>query len=64
VSVEEWPLHIAVMAGLRINDQNNATAVTMIIVIAFKICISHRKNGSLNRPNTQVSFPTFLVDFT
>jgi hypothetical protein len=52
------------MAGLRIHDQKNAIAVTMIIVAAFKICISHRKNGFLNRPNTQVSFPTFLVDFT
>jgi hypothetical protein len=52
------------MDGLRINDQKNAIAVTMIIVTAFKICISHRKNGFLNRPNTQVSFPTFLVDFT
>jgi hypothetical protein len=52
------------MAGVRINDQKNAIAVTMIIATAFKICISHRKNGLLNRPNTQVSFPTFLVDFT
>jgi hypothetical protein len=52
------------MAGLRINDQKNVIAVTMIIVTAFKICISHRKNGFLNRPNTQVSFPIFLVDFT
>ena len=48
------------MAGLRINDQKNAIAVTMTTVTAFKICISHRKNGFLNRPNTQVSFPTFL----
>jgi hypothetical protein len=39
------------MAGLRMNDQKNAIAVTMIIVTAFKICISHRKNGFLNRPN-------------
>jgi hypothetical protein len=52
------------MAGLRMNEQKNAIAVTMIIVTAFKICISHRKNGFLNRPNTQVSFPAFLVDFT
>jgi hypothetical protein len=52
------------MAGLRINDQKNAIAVTMIIVTVFKICISHRKTGFLNRPNTQVGFPTFLVDFT
>jgi hypothetical protein len=52
------------MAGLRINDQKNTIVVTMIIVTAFKICISHRKNRFLNRPNTQVSFLTFLVDFT
>jgi hypothetical protein len=31
---------------LRMNDQKNAIAVTMIIVTAFKICISHRKMGS------------------
>jgi hypothetical protein len=52
------------MAGLRVNDQKNAIAVTIIIVTAFKICISHRKNGFLNRPNAQASFPKFLVDFT
>jgi hypothetical protein len=52
------------MAGLRVHDQKNAIAVTMIIVTAFKICISHRKNGFLNRPNTLVSSPKFLVDFT
>ena len=51
------------MAGLRINDQKNAIAVTMTTVTAFKICISHRKNGFLNYPNTQVNFPAFLVDF-
>jgi hypothetical protein len=55
---------IAIMAGLRINDQKNAIALTMIIVTALTIYISHRKNGFLNRPNTQVSFPTFFVDFT
>jgi hypothetical protein len=51
------------MAGLRLNDQKmgekNAIAVTIIIFTAFKICISHRKNGFLNRPYTQVSFSTF-----
>jgi hypothetical protein len=47
------------MAGLRINDQKNAIAVTMIIVTAFKICISHRKNGLLNRLPTRVSFSIF-----
>jgi hypothetical protein len=47
------------MAGLAMFDQKYAIAVTIIIVTAFKICISHRKNGLLNRPCTQVSFPTF-----
>jgi hypothetical protein len=52
------------MAGLRINNQKMQSPGAMIIVTAFKICISHRKNGFLNRPNAQLSFPTFLVDFT
>ena len=47
------------MAGLAMLDQKNVIAVTIIIVTAFKICISHRKNGLLNRPCTQVSFSTF-----
>jgi hypothetical protein len=48
------------MAGLRINDQKNAIAVTMIIATAFKICISHRKMaGLLNRLPTKVSFSIF-----
>ena len=38
------------MAGLRINDQKNAIAVTVIIVTAFKICIATGKNVFLNRP--------------
>jgi hypothetical protein len=38
------------MAGLRMNDQKNAIAVTMIIVTAFKICISHRKKRVLESP--------------
>jgi hypothetical protein len=42
----------AVMAGLAMFDQKNVIAVTIIIVTAFKICISHRKNGLLNRPCT------------
>jgi hypothetical protein len=46
-------------AGLAMFDQKNVIAVTIIIVTAFKICISHRKNGLLNRPCTQVSFSTF-----
>jgi hypothetical protein len=47
------------MAGLRINNQKNAIAVTMIIVTAFKIYISHRKNGLLNRLPAKVSFSIF-----
>jgi hypothetical protein len=47
------------MAGLAMFDQKKVIAVTIIIVTAFKICISHRKNGLLNRPCTQVSFSTF-----
>jgi hypothetical protein len=47
------------MAGLRMNDQKNAIAATMIIVTTFKICISHRKNGLLNRLPTKVSFSIF-----
>jgi hypothetical protein len=50
---------IGSMAGLRINDQKNAITVTVIIVTAFKICISHRKNGLLNRLPTKVSFSIF-----
>jgi hypothetical protein len=38
------------MAGLRINNQKNAIAVTVIIVTAFKICISHRKKWALESP--------------
>jgi hypothetical protein len=49
----------APMAGLRTNDQKNAIAVTMTIVTAFKICISHRKNGLLNRLPAKVSFSIF-----
>ena len=44
------------MAGLAMLDQKNVIAVTIIIVTAFKICISHRKNGLLNREYTQVRF--------
>jgi hypothetical protein len=32
---------------------------TTPIATAFKICISHRKNGFLNRLPTKVSFPLF-----
>jgi hypothetical protein len=54
-----WFYLSSIMAGLRINDQKNAIAVTIIIVTAFKICISHRKNGLLNRLPTRVSFSIF-----
>jgi hypothetical protein len=34
-------------------------AATTPIATAFKICISRRKNGLLNRLPTEVSFPIF-----
>jgi hypothetical protein len=34
-------------------------AATTPIATAFKICISHRKNGLLNRLPTKVSFSIF-----
>jgi hypothetical protein len=34
-------------------------AATMPIATAFKICISHRKNGLLNRLPAKVSFSVF-----
>jgi hypothetical protein len=34
-------------------------AVTTPIATAFKICVSHRKNGLLNRLPTKVSFAIF-----
>jgi hypothetical protein len=34
-------------------------AVTTPIATAFKICMSHRKNGLLNRLPGEVSFPVF-----
>ena len=52
-------IYTCLMAGLAMFDQKNVIAATIIIVTAFKICISHRKNGLLNRPCTQVSFSTF-----
>jgi hypothetical protein len=42
------------MAGLE-----SAVHATTPIATAFKICISHRKNGPLNRLPAKVSFPTF-----
>jgi hypothetical protein len=37
------------MAGLDLFDQKSAIAATTPITTAFKICISHRKYGLLNR---------------
>jgi hypothetical protein len=34
-------------------------AATTPFATAFKICVSHRKNGLLNRLPTEVSFSTF-----
>jgi hypothetical protein len=34
-------------------------AATTPIATAFKICMSHRKNGLLNRLPEEVSFPVF-----
>jgi hypothetical protein len=47
------------MAGLGTDDQKNAARATAPIVIAFKTCISHRKNGLLNRLPAKVGFPVF-----
>jgi hypothetical protein len=45
------------MAGLGLSDQKG-TATTPIAT-AFKTCISHRKNGLLNRLPEKVGFPVF-----
>jgi hypothetical protein len=47
------------MAGLGTDDQKIAAHATTPIATAFKICISHRKNGPLNRLPAKVSFPIF-----
>jgi hypothetical protein len=47
------------MAGLGTDDQKTAARATTPIVIAFKICIGHRKNGLLNRLPAKVSFSVF-----
>jgi hypothetical protein len=51
------------MAGLCLNYQKNAIAATTAVITAFKICISHRKNGLLNRLWSKVSFPKFSLGF-
>jgi hypothetical protein len=48
------------MAGLGTDDQKSAAHATTPIATAFKIFISHRKNGLLNRLlPAKVSFPIF-----
>jgi hypothetical protein len=37
----------------------HATTTPIVIVTAFKICISHRKSGLLNRLPAKVSFLIF-----
>jgi hypothetical protein len=49
----------AYMAGLGTDDQKSAAHATMPIATAFKTCISHRKNGLLNRLPAKVSFSIF-----
>jgi hypothetical protein len=44
------------MAGLGTDDQKSAAHATTPIATAFKTCISHRKNGLLNRLPAKVSF--------
>jgi hypothetical protein len=49
------------VAGLGTDDQKSAAHATTPIVTAFnvKICISHRKNGLLNRLPAKVSYSIF-----
>ena len=53
------------MVGLGLFCQTNAITATTFITntTAFKLCISHRKNGLLNRLPEKVSFPNFWLDF-
>jgi hypothetical protein len=51
------PLNLRPVAGLGLSGQKSAA--TTPIVTAFKICISHRKNGLLNRLPAKVSFSIF-----
>jgi hypothetical protein len=47
------------MAGLGTDDQKSAAHATTPIATAFKIFISHRKNGLLNCLPAKVSFSIF-----
>jgi hypothetical protein len=47
------------MAGFGTHDQKSAAHATTPIATAFKIIISHRKNGLLNRLPAKVSFLIF-----
>jgi hypothetical protein len=47
------------MAGLCTDNQKIAAHATTPIATAFKTCISHRKNGLLNRLPAKVSFFDF-----
>jgi hypothetical protein len=47
------------MAGLGIDDQKSAAHATTPIATVFKTCVSHRKNGLLNRLPAEVSFSIF-----
>jgi hypothetical protein len=44
---------------LTIFDQDSSFEATTPIVIAFKICTRHRKNGVLNRLFSEVRFYVF-----
>jgi hypothetical protein len=47
------------MAGLGTDDQKSAAHATTPIATAFKTCISHRKNGLLNRLPAKLVFRFF-----
>ena len=47
------------VAGLGLSDQKMPQTATTPIAIAFKICISRRKSGLLNRLPGKVSFLYF-----
>jgi hypothetical protein len=56
-------IYLAVWLGWANLTKKVPRAATTPIATAFKICISHRKNGLLNRLPTKVSFPIFLTRF-
>jgi hypothetical protein len=47
------------MAGSGADDQKSAAHATTPIATTFKTCISHIKNGLLNRLPAKVSFSIF-----